>query len=381
MTTTDRALMPDYLRIFALFGIVVVNVLSIAFSFEASGVGPIGEVWIDQFAGWLVLAFATMKSFSLFSFMFGVGLGFLMRAAGRRGQAFGRLYRNRMIGLLLLGLAHGCLFYPGDILVTYAIFGTILYFCRNWSVKSLVRAAVIIIVLHMLVGAPLTTVGYLFATPEELYDAATVAVEQDVNVNGTFVDVFALRTDTYSEILIYIVLVQGTQVLGWFWLGLAAVKAGVIDNAAHPVWRKARMYFLVPGVGLSALAAYMWQWGDLAFGAGLSYAAAPISTIGYLGVIAAIARPAGPLMSKVLVAGRNSLTVYLGQSIVLSTVFAGYGLGLWGQVGEFAAVLIAIGVTIILMWGVVLWCRVFRLGPFEWVLRRFTYLGQAKTNP
>jgi len=47
--------------------------------------------------------------------MFGVGLGFLMRSAARQGLPFGRLYRNRMLGLMILGIAHGCLLFPGDI--------------------------------------------------------------------------------------------------------------------------------------------------------------------------------------------------------------------------------------------------------------------------
>jgi uncharacterized protein len=41
--------------------------------------------------------------------MYGIGLGFLMRSWARQGINFESLYRNRMIGLWILCIAHGCL--------------------------------------------------------------------------------------------------------------------------------------------------------------------------------------------------------------------------------------------------------------------------------
>lgn len=342
MTTSPRALMPDYLRLFALFGI------------------------------------AAMKSFSLFSFMFGVGLGFLMRSAERRGLAFGKVYRNRMIGLLLLGVAHGCLFFPGDILVTYAVVGALLYFLRNWSVRGLVRLGVIVLLVQILIVAPLTALGLAVGGEKLVVDPEVLALEREVLTNGSLAQVVVHRAETYLETLPYILFFQGFMVLGWFALGLAAVKGEIIDLASHRIWRRARVYFLWPGVLGSLIAAWHLQWGNQAIGAGLIFAAAPIATIGYLGVIAQLSRPPGPMMSKALAAGGNSLSIYLGQSIILSSVFAGYGFGLWGELGHFAVVLIAIVVTVLLILGLVRWLRYFKLGPFEWVLRKFTYMGAAR---
>ncbi len=127
MTRHDRALMPDYLRLIAVFGIVVVNVQFIGFSLLSDTFVVDAETVRVAVAMWLVDGLALFKSYSLFSFMFGVGLGFLMRSAERRGMAFGTLYRNRIIGLAVLGILHGCLFFPGDILLCYAVMGAILY--------------------------------------------------------------------------------------------------------------------------------------------------------------------------------------------------------------------------------------------------------------
>ncbi len=83
------------------------------------------------------------------------------------------------------------------------------------------------------------------------------------------------------------------------------------------------------------------------------------------------------LLPAALAAGGSSLSIYLGQSILLSTIFSGYGLGLWGEVDRLTAVLIAVGVTVALIGAVTLWRRRFALGPFEWLLRRITYGGTA----
>jgi hypothetical protein len=129
--------------------------------------------------------------------------------------------------------------------------------------------------------------------------------------------------------------IQGVSALGWFCLGLAAVKSGMIDDAGHPLWRRARRWCLGPGVVLGLVGAALWQWGPPVPGVVLTIVAAPVATLGYLGLIAALSRPPGPIMARALNAGGSSLSIYLGQSIILSTIFSGYGLGLWGAVDRF----------------------------------------------
>jgi uncharacterized protein len=51
-------------------------------------------------------------------------------------------------------------------------------------------------------------------------------------------------------------------------------------------------------------------------------------------------------MAQALKAGGSSLSIYLGQSIILSTIFSGYGLGLWGAVDRLTAVAVALAVTV-----------------------------------
>ena len=366
--TDGRALMPDYLRLIALFGIVIVNVQYIAFSALHGFTEPVGETFGDEMTLWLVNGLALLKTYGLFSFMFGVGLGFLMGSAERRGLPFGHLYRNRMIGLLLLGIAHGCLFFPGDILVIYAVTGTVLYFFRGWTVKRLVRVGAALLVLQLIVGLPL-----LFDASETPDDF--VRFEEAALGKGGFLDAVFFRSMGFGFTLPLFLIIQGISALGWFCLGLASVKSGMIDDASHPLWRRARTVCLVPGLSLSLLGAGLWQWGPAEPGAALTIIAAPLTTLGYLGLIALISRPPGPIMSRALAAGGSSLSIYLGQSIILSSIFSAYGLGLWSNVDRATASSIAILVTVLLVMVLSVWRIWFKLGPFEWVLRQITYFG------
>lgn len=366
MTGTPRALMPDYLRLVALFGIAVVNVQFIAFSALGSFADPSGETTRDAVTLWFVNGLALFKTYGLFSFMFGVGLGFLMRSAEKRELPFRRLYRNRMIGLLMLGIAHGCLFFPGDILTIYAVTGSIVYLFRDWPVRRLVRVGAALLVVQAVIAPPL-----LISAPETPPDI--IAWERDILTEGGLLEAILFRGIGFAFGMPFFLIVQGSSALGWFCLGLAAVRSGMIDDAGHPLWRYARRWCLGPGVLLGLAGGAIWQWGPSIPGAVLTLASAPVATIGYLGLIAGFSRPPGPIMTKVLAAGGSSLSIYLGQSIVFSTIFSAYGLGLWGAVDRFTAVAVAITTTAILIGALLLWRRYAKLGPFEWILRRITY--------
>lgn len=366
MSGSPRALMPDYLRLVALFGIAVVNVQFIAFSALGNLTDPPGETLPDAITLWLVNGLALLKTYGLFSFMFGVGLGFVMRSAARRDLPLGRIYRNRMIGLALLGIAHGCLFFPGDILTIYAVMGSLLYLLRDWPVRRLVQIGAALLILQSVLAPVLLRA--VPQTPSEI-----IAMERAILTEGGFIAAVIWRSIAYAFTMPSFLLIQGVSALGWFCLGLAAVKSRMIDNRAHPLWRRARYWCLGPGVCLGLIGSAIWQWGAPELGLILTVTTAPIATLGYLGLIAYVSRRPGPIMTQALTAGGSSLSIYLGQSIILTTLFSGYGLGLWGALDRVSAVLIALAATTSLVVALALWRIIFDLGPFEILLRRITY--------
>lgn len=364
-----RALMPDYLRLVALFGIVVVNVQFMAYPLGAGfmAADPLGAA--DRVAVWLVAGLATLKTYGLFSFMFGVGLRFQIQSARRRGVVLGPRYRNRMVGLVLLGACHGLLFFPGDILVLYGLLGSVLYLWRDWPTRRLVRVGAALLAVQVLVASA------LIVQPESV-DPAWLAFAMQSNTAGSFLEVVVYRSVSFAFAFPFGLVFQGFSALGWFCLGYAAIRSGVLDRPGHPLWRRARRVCLGPGMALSLLGAWVVVYREAVWGDVLLVAAAPLATLGYLGVIAQVARPPGPRMAMILQAGGSSLSVYLGQSILLTTLLAPFGLGLWNAVSPVEAVALALGVTLVLIAGLILWRRAFALGPFEWILRRITGLGQ-----
>jgi uncharacterized protein len=68
-----------------------------------------------------------------------------------------------------------------------------------------------------------------------------------------------------------------------------------------------------------------------------------------------------------------ALTNYLLQSLIGTTLFYGYGLGLAGQMGRLGTMATALLVFAAQAYLSLLWLKRFRYGPMEWLWRNLTY--------
>ena len=71
--------------------------------------------------------------------------------------------------------------------------------------------------------------------------------------------------------------------------------------------------------------------------------------------------------------GRMALTNYVLQTIICTTLFAGFGFGLFGQLARHRLHYIVLGIWLFEWIASVLWLRWFRFGPLEWVWRWLSY--------
>ncbi|HEX3481039.1 MAG TPA: DUF418 domain-containing protein [Kofleriaceae bacterium] len=71
------------------------------------------------------------------------------------------------------------------------------------------------------------------------------------------------------------------------------------------------------------------------------------------------------------------LTTYLGQTVIATFLFYGWGLGLSGQLGSAACLAIAIAIFALQVVACRLWLARFRFGPVEWLWRTLVY-GRAQ---
>jgi len=385
-----REILPDLVRAFALIGIALVNVGVISYSMMESYHGGGMKTPLDNYAYIAVNSIFTFKSYTLFSFMFGVGFAYQIASAQRKGIKFGGRYTRRLIGLVVLGLLHVALLFQGDILIMYAILGAILYLFRNASAKTLMRTGIGVYIFQIVLVAFFTlamTMGMKYA-PEDM--AKELAKMEDMNVaaqaaygDGTFVQSMANRFKEWGQIITFGLLMQGFGAFAFFLLGFAAVKSDIINNANAPIWARFRRVFLPIGVIGSILGAWTISLGKdmmdpiMMLGMLIILIFAPFSTAGYLGLIAKWA--SGPMTGlKTFMArgGTATLTAYLMQGLIMSFVFNNYGLGYFAKLGAAQCILIALATAIFTIVFASLWRKKFARGPVEMGLRSWTYLGE-----
>lgn len=387
-----RHIFPDLVRAFALFGIVMVNVAYFAWPGEITYFYGGLNNSADIAASFGVDAIFLFKSYTLFSFMFGAGLAYQMMAAERRGVAFGPRYFRRMLGLAILGLLHVTLAFVGDILFIYAVIGSLLFLFRNRTVKTLIRWAAAFLILQILISLSFgvgLTMGETFAPDDMVLMAEEMRASMDegaaIYQNGSFSEIVSRRWKEWTAFIMFAGSLQGPGVLSFFLFGLAAVKAGIMNDPTKPIWTRARKIYLPIGLILSLIGAWMIHHsgnpmsGMGSFGSAIILIGAPLSSLGYMGWIAKWSQGTVTGLRLFLArAGTTSLTTYLLQSLILSLIFCGYGLGLYAQIGAAGCVAIAAVTGIATLSISSLWRTKFERGPFEWVLRKWTYLGTGR---
>ncbi|MEM9599848.1 MAG: DUF418 domain-containing protein [Pseudomonadota bacterium] len=387
-----RHIFPDLVRAFALFGIVMVNVAY--FAWPGPDTYSYGGDYsaLDSAAIFTVDSLFLMKSYTLFSAMFGAGLAYQMMSAQRRGVAFAPRYFRRMLGLLLIGMAHVAFAFVGDILIVYAAIGCLLFLFRNRSVKALRRWGYAFLIIQALVIALFSAA---FGAMEAFDPASTEEVMAEIRtqmkasasvyMSGSFPEVMAQRIKEYVEYAMFIIPVQGFGVIAFFLFGLAGVKSGVLENPDAPLWRKSRRIFFPIGLIISMIGAWLLVTSGNAmsgrglFGTFAIFLGSPFSTLGYLGLIAKWST--GPMTAAkefMARAGTSTLTAYLMQSLILSLIFTSYGLGLFGQVSAVGCIAIAAATGLFTLSFSSLWRKRFERGPMESVLRKWTYLSAGR---
>ncbi|MEU3855233.1 DUF418 domain-containing protein [Streptomyces sp. NPDC029554] len=372
------------MRGFALLGILLVNAPVIAGAYDL-GSQP-GAAFADRLTAWLVTALFTGKFYLLFSFLFGYSFTLQMRTADRDGSPFAGRHGRRLMGLFLLGLAHAVLLYPGDILMTYAVLGLVLFAARGLRTRTALRVAALLV---LFLTAIFLAVGILALTLDDPgHSTTTAAARTAAAYRGDPASVILTNIRMYRDALGGAVLYSG-HLLAAFLVGLAAGRHGLLewrDDRARKATRRLMVIGAligVPGSVFTAMCAYRPL--DSRFhylGQAANILTAPALAAAYGCVLLTLRQGRyGPLLRRVLgPAGRMSLSNYLAQSLFLVFVFTGYGLGWYGGVGP---ALLTGGCLV--LYALQLACSAwlmarFRYGPAELLLRRIT-VGPSDGHP
>jgi uncharacterized protein len=372
---TERQYVLDRLRGLALLGVVLVNAPFLLTSLDGASAASMPGL-LDRLAGFVTWTFFQAKSYVVFSFLFGYSLAILLAAATRRGQSATRVYVQRLLALLLLGSLHACLLFVGDILVLYALLGSTLLWLRWRSARTLLVSAGLLLVVQVLV-----LLALLIASPSD--DAAWVAQADHVLRTGGFIEAARLRVQLWPYGLGLIVVLQGFLVAGLFCVGLVAGQRRLLAEPERhaTLLRRVRFFGLLFGPPPQIAAGLLAVWPGvesaperITWALLLSYPTAPLLSAGYIAWVALLPRTGWARLLEP--DGRMSLSVYLGESLLLSALASGWGLGLFGLTTG-AAFAVALAAWLLLLLAAHLWERRFGTGPAERMLRALTYAGVA----
>lgn len=380
----ERIVSLDVLRGIAIFGILVINIQDFGYP-SAARLNPTqyGEFSGVELAIWLVShIFFEQKFIALFSLMFGAGIVLFMQSKQGADRPATVLHYRRTFVLLLIGLVHAYVFWDGDILTIYAFCGFVAVFFWEEPPRQLLGLGAVLIAIPSLLEI-MTAFSIGLGTTHDAWTATETAIQSEVQaLGGSWAEGFAVRREAaFRAQTTGFLNSSGWRYTGLMLWGMAAYKSGLLTNDwSRQSYRRVALAGAVVGfsfVGLGLWTVFSYDW---AGGAGiLSWG---LNNVGALAIAPAYAslvmlyckgRGSGPLLGVFGAVGRTALSNYLFQTLVATTIFYGYGLGLFGQVDRIGQVGLVFGIWLVQGVLSVLWLRRFEYGPVEWLWRRGTY--------
>lgn len=376
MATPQRIHSIDAVRALALLGILLVHCHDFC-NLSGPKTPPPGA--LDGFFNFIYNELLVTRSFMVFSFLFGLSFFLQMDHAAARKQSFLGRFCWRLILLAGFGVLHS-FFYCGDILIIFAITGFILvplWRAPGWLIGLL--AAICL-------AQPLALYNALNGTPDVLMDwfqhmwrlLGCTGAPNHQTASFWEIGTWNLRCGVFSSLLFMVYSYRIWDLLAMFMLGLLAGRARLFEGAPGRLWQVAGASFILwalvtifrmtPAAEGLNVATNMWE--KAAF-------------VGICTPIIAwiVGRPClGRVVFPLTQIGRCTLTCYITQSMVMTWLLSGYGLGLRPQLSITGVMLIAIGLYALQIVACTLWLKHFRYGPMEGVWRRLTRIGMPATT-
>ncbi|MCU6709821.1 DUF418 domain-containing protein [Paenibacillus sp. J5C_2022] len=320
----------DYLRGFAMIGILFVNVILLL------DIGmPEADTPGEMYQKFLYL-FVEARFFSIFSFLFGVGFYLFISRANAKGNNGYLLFLIRVGLLFLFGLAH-VFFNSGEALMPYAVFGALLLPLYKARREFKLAAGLLITAVCAITGQKLLLVpGFMLLGMA----AGEYRVFEDIGRKRKGWAVFTL-----------IMLLLGAAGL-YYQYSLAPGQPFsymVVEGVDDPMVIKASQ-FIQAGLLVT-----------------------PVVTGVYIGAFVMLM--GSPVFRRLLSPlrdyGRMALTNYIGQTFLV--LLAGQLFGYSGSIGLMESLWLVLVIHGLQVTASVVWLRLFAMGPLEWLWRAGTY--------
>jgi uncharacterized protein len=299
---------------------------------------------------------------------------------------------RRMFWLFVFGMIHAWLLWFGDILVFYSIAGALGFWLWRQSRQVLVLfgLSMALLTLGLNVTHYADLAGKRDAAEAPGASAATVKIWHDTAAaetpppgtperetqlyRGGFGDALSARAPMTMFMQTVLLPVTVPEVLAFMTLGILLLRGGFFSGG----WSRRRLWLAVGAgyglaVPLTALIAW-WVWQQkfdfvlMPLTDTLSMLCRPFIAMAHASVVMLLVQSGRPL-ARLAAAGRMAFSNYLGTTIVVTTVFNGYGGGLFGQLSRAELWWVVLGMWVLMLAWSQPWLARFHYGPLEWLWR------------
>ena len=380
----------DLLRGFAVLGILIMNITSfsqISMAYMNPTIGAGLEGYNQYFHGFNYI-FADTRFMSIFSMLFGAGVVLFTQRIEAKGKRVAALHYKRMFWLLLFGLIHAYFIWVGDILVAYAICGSLVFFFRKKSIRKLFILAIILFLIPIsfnfmtYYGMPADELESTFAF---FHPSAEQIASQTQVMRGSYLEQMPLRVEEAIQIQTLVFMIE------MFWrasammlLGMILYRKGILSAEKSTVYYKKLMWvgfipgLILSGIGLSQVYASEWNAAYVMnIGANYKFVSGLFMALGYIGLVIWCYKKGifKKFQNRLRATGRMAFTNYIGMSVICTLIFNGHGLGLYGRLDRLQQFLIVISVWVLILILSPLVLKNYRFGPLEWLWRKLTYFS------
>jgi len=385
----------DGLRGLAVMGILLMNIAGFALPSGAyfnplagGGAAPADlAVWAVNF----VLVDGKMRA--LFSILFGASTAIVVARAEAAGRNGAGVHLARMATLALFGIAHLVLIWQGDILLHYALIGTVALPFLLLETRELIRVAILLL-LAQLVAEGIFVANFASIRHDALAPgaaraaidawhgvAATIGIGRPQEITaaiarmrGPWSGIAADNLGSAITGIPFFIGFNGPETLAYMLIGMAGLRSGFLTGA----WER-RRYLRWSAIGfatgLPPVMALCWLCVHGDFDTLTTFTAATLGGVPFRPILAlaeaalALAWLAARDRPRLRAVGRMAFSNYLGTSLLMTALFDGWGFGLFAHVERIWLYPIVAAVwALMLLWSP-WWLARFRYGPLEWAWR------------
>lgn len=380
----NRVVLVDFLRGFALMGIVLIHCVEHFDFFAKPESNFLFSSATDDAVMNTVFLLISGKAYSIFALMFGFSFFIQMNRQENKGVDFRGRFLWRLTILLTMGFIHSLL-YKGDILHIYALIGFVLVALYKVNTKILVTLSILLalqIPLCINLIQSLVNPDYVYT---KTIGAGLFMEGNNTFANGSFWDVVQFnfwkgRMDVWGWTFYN---GRYLQLLALFIMGLVIGRMKYFENIT--AYRQKALKLL--GLAILIIIGLILTRNMLLAGNFNDTQKELFGTIfnSYLGVVYTaaiililiqiyIAFSTGAIIQNLASYGRMSLTNYVTQAVLGVIFFYGYGLAMYKYMGSTWSILYGFAFLALQIAFSKYWLKHYKYGPLEWFWRACTFL-------